>query len=157
MKNQKGITLVALVVTIVVLLILAGVTIVLVMQGDSIFGKAQTAKTETNEDNIRSIISLALLELQTTYYDPDTTADVDENTEATAAFLKNMKGEVTFTATDIFTKLEKNDTANPKVPGGSFEFGTSSAPIEMTVVKSQEKYDVYYEPATSIGLSITKK
>lgn len=46
-KNTAGITLVALVVTIVVLLILAGVTISYVMGDNSIFKKAQDAKVET--------------------------------------------------------------------------------------------------------------
>ena len=40
-KKQSGITLVALVVTIVVLLILAGITIMYTMGDNSIFKKAQ--------------------------------------------------------------------------------------------------------------------
>jgi len=43
-KNQKGITLIALVVTIIVLLILAGVTINMVLGDDGIIGQAQQAK-----------------------------------------------------------------------------------------------------------------
>ena len=50
MKNNKGITLVALVVTIVVLLILAGVSINLVLGDNGIVKKAQDAKTKTEED-----------------------------------------------------------------------------------------------------------
>ena len=49
-KSKKGITLVALVVTIVVLLILAGVTINLVLGNNGIVKKAQDAKTKTAED-----------------------------------------------------------------------------------------------------------
>ncbi len=53
MKSRKekiaGITLVALVVTIVILLILAGVTIMYVMGDNSIFKKAQEAKNKTEE------------------------------------------------------------------------------------------------------------
>lgn len=44
LKNQKGITLVALVVTIVVLIILATISISVVIKG-GIIGKAQDAKT----------------------------------------------------------------------------------------------------------------
>ena len=47
MKRNKGITLIALVVTIVVLLILAGITINYVMGDNSIFQKAVTAKEKT--------------------------------------------------------------------------------------------------------------
>ena len=49
-KSKKGITLVALVVTIVVLLILAGVSINLVLGNNGIVKKAQDAKTKTAED-----------------------------------------------------------------------------------------------------------
>lgn len=48
-KKQTGITLVALVVTIVVLLILAGITIMYTMGENSIFKKAQEAKDKTNQ------------------------------------------------------------------------------------------------------------
>ena len=49
LKNKKGITLVALVVTIVVLLILAGVSINLVLGDNGIVKKAQDAKTKSAE------------------------------------------------------------------------------------------------------------
>lgn len=49
MKSEKGITLVALVVTIVVLLILAGITITYVLGENSIFKLAQEAKNKTEE------------------------------------------------------------------------------------------------------------
>ena len=48
-EKSSGITLVALVVTIVVLLILAGITIMYVMGDNSIFKKAQEAKNKTEE------------------------------------------------------------------------------------------------------------
>ena len=49
MKNNKGITLVALVVTIVVLLILAGVSINLVLGDNGIIAKAKDAETKSAE------------------------------------------------------------------------------------------------------------
>lgn len=49
MKKQNGITLVALVVTIVVLLILAGITLTYVLGDNSIFKLAQDAKNKTEE------------------------------------------------------------------------------------------------------------
>ncbi len=52
-KKQSGITLVALVVTIVILLILAGITIMYTMGENSIFKKAQEAKNKT-EDAIKN-------------------------------------------------------------------------------------------------------
>ena len=42
MKNQKGITLVALVITIIILLILAGISVAS-LSGNGLFGKTQQA------------------------------------------------------------------------------------------------------------------
>ena len=47
MKGQKGITLVALVITIIILLILAGISIAS-LTGNGLFEKAKLAKNETN-------------------------------------------------------------------------------------------------------------
>ncbi len=61
MKNNKGITLVALVVTIVVLLILAGVSINLVLGNNGIIAKAQEAKTkqaEASENDLKGMNGL---------------------------------------------------------------------------------------------------
>ena len=48
-KNAKGITLIALVITIIVLLILAGVTIATLTGNNGILGKANDAKTQTEQ------------------------------------------------------------------------------------------------------------
>ena len=61
-KNEKGITLVALVITIIVLLILAGVTLSMVMGNSGIFGKANIAKEQTQLSNAEETIRLAVLE-----------------------------------------------------------------------------------------------
>ena len=61
MKKNKGITLVALVVTIVVLLILAGVSINLVLGDNGIIAKAQEAKTkqaEASENDLKGMNGL---------------------------------------------------------------------------------------------------
>ena len=59
-KGQGGITLVALVVTIVVLLILAGITIALVFAQNGVVGKAQDAAGYSNKgtiaDNVQGYI-----------------------------------------------------------------------------------------------------
>ena len=50
-KNQKGITLIALVITIVVLLILAGITIATLTGDNGIITRANDAKTNTEKMN----------------------------------------------------------------------------------------------------------
>ena len=58
MKNNKGITLIALVVTIVVLLILAGVSISMLTGENGIIKQAQTAKINTRAGTVRDEVSL---------------------------------------------------------------------------------------------------
>ena len=54
-KRQKGITLIALVVTIVVLLILAGITISLVFGSNGVIQKAQDSKEQTKIGEMREM------------------------------------------------------------------------------------------------------
>ena len=62
MKNNKGITLVALVVTIVVLLILAGVSINLVLGNNGIIAKAKDAETKSAEASQNDLRGMSDLE-----------------------------------------------------------------------------------------------
>ena len=68
-KKQKGITLIALVVTIVVLLILAGVSIAMLRGDNGIVTKAGEASSATKEANAKEKIELILNEYQTENYD----------------------------------------------------------------------------------------
>ena len=58
LKEQKGITLIALVVTIVVLLILAGVSISMLSGENGIIRQAQEAKDKTKAEAIKERIQL---------------------------------------------------------------------------------------------------
>lgn len=63
-KSQKGITLVALAVTIVVLLILAGVTIAFVLSDDGVVKSAQDAATANDGAIVAENIQQALVAVQ---------------------------------------------------------------------------------------------
>ena len=65
-KTEKGITLIALVVTVVVLLILAGITINLVLGDNGILSRAQNAKDETQKSNEKEGILFAVTGLKIT-------------------------------------------------------------------------------------------
>ncbi len=65
MKNQKGITLVALVVTIIVLIILAGISINLLLGENGLITKAQEAKKQQKIAEIKEKISLELAAAET--------------------------------------------------------------------------------------------
>lgn len=62
LKNKNGITLIALVITIVVLLILAGVSISMLTGNNSIIKQAQNAKKETEESTEKEKIQIAVYE-----------------------------------------------------------------------------------------------
>lgn len=67
-KNQKGITLIGLVVTIIILLILAQVSLKLVTGNEGILKRAESAVTKTNDASEREEIEIAIADLWTAYY-----------------------------------------------------------------------------------------
>ena len=60
MKNNKGVTLIALIITIIVLLILAGIGITMVAGPNGILSRAQEAKTTTAEKAAREKVDLSI-------------------------------------------------------------------------------------------------
>ena len=68
MKNQKGITLVALVITIIVLLILAGVSISLVLGNNGILTKASDAVVKNEAAVAAQEVQTASADANMTYY-----------------------------------------------------------------------------------------
>ena len=60
-KKEKGITLIALVITIIVLIILAGVTIVMLTGDNGILTKARTAQTTNDEETAKEQIKIAVM------------------------------------------------------------------------------------------------
>ncbi len=69
LKNQKGITLVALVVTIIVLLILAGVSLSLVAGSNGIMTRAVNATNANESGTGAEQAELKIAELQAEYYE----------------------------------------------------------------------------------------
>lgn len=103
MRNERGITLVALVVTIVVLLILAGVTITYALSNNGIFAKAQEAGMVSEQATIRDAVSSAQAECMMEYYDASKTT----KTEAKDLISKYVPSGWSVTA-----------TAAPTITGG---------------------------------------
>lgn len=65
MKNKKGITLIALIITIVVLLILAGVSINAIVGENGILTQAQNASKKTNEASEMETIEFVATDVKT--------------------------------------------------------------------------------------------
>lgn len=123
MKDQKGITLVALVVTIIVLLILAGVTIAMVMGSDGIFNKANDAAAKTSESDARSSVQLAILTVKTNGYDEN--GQATETLTDAAAYVAAINTELDGTGYTVKTtetpekgyEIQKGSTAVTTVDG----------------------------------------
>ena len=64
-KNARGITLIALVITIIVLLILAGITINALSGENGILKRATQAKSKTGRSNVLEQINLAIITART--------------------------------------------------------------------------------------------
>ena len=69
MRNQKGITLIALVITIIVLLILAGVSIAMLTGNNGILTQANTSKSETAKAEAVEKINLTLNAVKAKIYE----------------------------------------------------------------------------------------
>ena len=68
-KNNKGITLIALVITIIVLLILAGVSIAMVTGQNGILNQASRAGAETQVAEAREMAGMDVSALMSEYYE----------------------------------------------------------------------------------------
>ena len=62
MKKKEGITLIALIITIIVLLILAGVSIAMITSQDGIITKAVDAKSSMKKAEIQEALDMATME-----------------------------------------------------------------------------------------------
>lgn len=77
-KHQKGITLIALVITIIVLIILAGVAINLSIGENGIFSKSIQAREQYKMAEAKEELELAILEIQTEHAENNTELTLDE-------------------------------------------------------------------------------
>ena len=106
-KSNSAITLIALIITIIVLLILAGVTLSMVMGESGIFSKANNAGEQTKISNAKEIIRMQVLEneLNKKTKDANTKSDedlqVDVETKLTEEGYKVEEGKITIGDTEI--------------------------------------------------------
>lgn len=109
MKNQKGITLIALVITIIVLLILAGVSIAMLTGDNGILTQANNSKYTTSRAEAVEKINLALNAVKTEVYSQRVdTANWDplESVEST----KQLKSDITqVLQKDSFSSTDGDD------------------------------------------------
>lgn len=92
MKKQKGITLIALIITIIILLILAGVLLDLTLGENGILNEALLAKDKANIKDAEEIIKLVILENKM-FENTDDQEGYLENNQLVEKILNKLKSE----------------------------------------------------------------
>ena len=147
-KSNSAITLIALIITIIVLLILAGVTLSMVMGESGIFSKANNASEQTKISNAKEIIRMQVLENELNKKTKDANAKSDEDLQV-----------------DVETKLteEGYKIENGKIKIGDTEINiaeeianaSSGETIEITIADGDNTQGT--EPKTIDGEKATYK
>ena len=169
MKNNNGITIVALVVTIVVLLILAGVSINLVLGNNGVISKAKEAETKSGEasendlngmnrliDKMESLLggdiepeTIPYLPSDDFHYDTSTSvdtglviADTDENEYVWVVVPKSLYNNTTYNSNNDKKPSSSTDYANIEYCSQQYT----------ATYRSKTRYsDVYYADDNNVG------
>ena len=134
-NGQGGITLIALVVTIVVLLILAGITIMYVFGSDGIFATANDAKVESVLGTIRDYVSNAQGQALIESYKPEADLSTFETVRAKEIFSENFPDSASVTTTSLTYDLDTHKygaTATGTYNGVSFTVTFTDGVPEVT-------------------------
>ena len=138
LDNKKGITLIALVVTVVVLIILAGVSINAVLGNNGIIKKANQAASVTKEAEVKEAINRTILEFYLTN-DYETLEDflkVKAKDGSIDSVTKNADGTLTVKKGDYSVTVEnKTNSSGGSSSGGSTGGETQTPEITVGEVK----------------------
>ena len=127
-KSTKGITLIALVVTIIILLLLAGVSIAMLTGNNGILTQGQRAKEETRIAGVEEVVKLYK---QGKYID-STTGSVTENANE---MLENLKGQKLVSEDEID---RENEIITIKRKDGSIAKEIQYGMVTITISKTPE-------------------
>ena len=106
--SNAAITLIALIITIIVLLILAGVTLNMVMGKNGIFGKANNAKNKSEVAQYEEELRMCVLELQTDAAANGTTFNMDTIKNKLVEKVKELENttEIEFPTKESETRID---------------------------------------------------
>ncbi len=143
-NEKKGITLIALIITIIVLLILAGVSISLVVGDNGVLTQSKRASDVTQEKTAVEEVELAYSSLMAKYYEEyASNASVDKWAYVTTA---SLQAELNGTGT-IIGEIEKNETTK------EIEFTYDSG--KNKTYKMKITYDGRVERVTGLSIPST--
>ena len=134
LDNKKGITLIALVVTVVVLIILAGVSINAVLGNNGIIKKANQAASVTKEAEVKEAINRTILEFYLTN-DYETLEDflkAKAEDGSIDSVTKNADGTLTVKKGEYSVTVEKRTNSSGGSSSGGSTGGETQTP-EITV------------------------
>ena len=139
MRNQKGITLVALVITIIVLLILAGVTISMVLGQNGILNQANQAKAENQKATVEEQVQMAVF-AETSQFLQNNVVD-QANSSSSGADLAECVSDA---AKDTDSQLVKSLPEGYSIASvGTYTEGDTTATFVVDV--NGTKYDVSFD------------
>ena len=127
-KSTKGITLIALVVTIIILLLLAGISIAMLTGNNGVLTQGQRAKEETRIAGVEEVVKLYK---QGKYID-STTGSVTENANE---MLENLKGQKLVSEDEID---RENEIITIKRKDGSIAKEIQYGMVTITISKTPE-------------------
>ena len=130
LKNEKGITLIALVITIIVLLILAGISISMLTGQNGILNRAQEAKEKTEvagEDELRKLTQMqAAMNLENTTHTDNSTGEEITVTIPAQCAVSQVEGENTLKDGLVIIDTNGNEWVWIEVPDSIYARAKSS-------------------------------
>ena len=155
MKNNKGITLIALVITIIVLLILAGVSIAMLTGDNGILTQAERSKEDTSDAEIADRINMALNAEFTNlladehfsgYTAPTASEAVALGTDTAIKSANGLNDAgVTYTVSDIGTTTTAGTAEGATILTISAP-GTEGTTIKGSILKTTNSYKIVPAP-----------
>ena len=152
LKENKGITLIALVITIIILLILAGVVIATLTGDNGILGKAKTAKTTNDEEKAKEQIKIAVMGS----YGKDGELNYDDLTKNLGQIgIKDLPNEASYplevTLDGVSATIEANGEVNFTTSGGYTQTGDTITSPDGKTMKVGDYVD--YDPILGANAS----
>ena len=146
-KSEKGITLIALVITIIVLLILAGISISMLSGDNSILSRAGQARDKTEDATIEEQRRLTMLEAAS-----NVNGENYNGVKIPAGYAATkIEGESTVDEGLVITDSEGNEYVWIEVPNDG------TGPVYTEVASAEENSDDYYRAiATALRTYCTK-
>lgn len=135
MKKQNGITLIALVITIIVLLILAGVSIAMLTGENGILTKANESKTASTEGEKLEAVKLALAEIVANKLSDSKTLNTINKANIQQIVTRDNSNAGTLNLEDVKGTGEEAD----KVVSVTFENGAKTYSIDAETAKITEQ------------------